>query len=55
MKLYIGLDWSENKHDLAFLNESGAILFQLTIPHKPEGFLKLDEKRQISTPALISF
>jgi transposase len=46
MKLYIGLDWSENKHDLAFLNESGALLFQLAIPHRPEGFLKLDEKRQ---------
>jgi transposase len=46
MKLYIGLDWSENKHDLAFVNESGAVLFQLTIPHTPEGFLKLDEKRQ---------
>jgi len=46
MKLYIGLDWSENKHDLAFMNESGAVLFQLTIPHTPEGFLKLDEKRQ---------
>lgn len=46
MELYIGLDWSENKHDLAFMNESGAVLFQLTIPHTPEGFLKLDEKRQ---------
>lgn len=46
MKLYIGLDWSENKHDLVFMIESGAVLAQFTVPHRPEGFLKLDEKRQ---------
>lgn len=46
MSILIGIDWSENKHDIAFLNEAGALLAQLTILHSPDGFLKFDATRQ---------
>jgi transposase len=46
MPVYLGIDWSQEKHDAAFLNEAGAIIAQLTIPHRPEGFLQLDTTRQ---------
>lgn len=46
MKVYIGIDWSQNKHDLCFLNQAGARLAQLTIPHTPDGFWKIDQTRQ---------
>ena len=26
MKVYIGIDWSQNKHDLCVLNQAGAYL-----------------------------
>jgi hypothetical protein len=26
MRIYIGIDWSEQKHDVTLLNEQGAIL-----------------------------
>lgn len=45
MMIHIGIDWSEAKHDICFMNEAGAALAQLTIPHSPEGFLKLDAVR----------
>jgi len=41
MGLYIGIDWSENKHDIVFMNEPGAAIAQLTIPHTATGFLRL--------------
>ncbi len=46
MSVLIGIDWSENKHDIEFMNEAGAALAQLTIPHSPDGFLKLESTRQ---------
>jgi transposase len=46
MQVYIGIDWSENKHDVVFMNPSGAAVARLTIPHAPEGFLQLDQTRQ---------
>lgn len=46
MKVYTGIDWSENKHDVVFLNEAGAQLAYMTIRHQPEGFCELDEMRQ---------
>jgi transposase len=46
MRVYIGIDWSEEKHDVTLLNESGVILGQLTMPHTPEGLLKLEEARR---------
>lgn len=46
MTVYIGIDWSEEKHDVVFLNDQGAILGQLTMAHKPEGLLNLEKTRQ---------
>ena len=46
MLILIGIDWSESKHDIEFMNEAGAVLAQLTIPHAPDGFLKLDATRE---------
>lgn len=46
MQVYIGIDWSEEKHDIAFLNESGALIASLTIPHSLEGFTQFDALRR---------
>ena len=46
MHLYIGIDWSENKHDGVFLNDDLKVIATLTIPHTPDGFQKLDATRQ---------
>jgi transposase len=50
--IFLGIDWSEQKHDLCFLNDAGAAIARLTIPHTPDGFLKLDSTRQqLNIPA----
>ena len=46
MSIYIGIDWSQDKHDVAFMNGAGAIIAQLTIPHQPAGFHRLETTRQ---------
>ena len=46
MNIYIGIDWSEQKHDVTFLNESGVIINQFTIAQTGSGLLKLEEHRQ---------
>lgn len=46
MSVYVGIDWSENKHDVAFMNAAGAIIARLTIPHQLEGFRELETTRQ---------
>lgn len=46
MRVYIGIDWSESKHDIVFMNEAGSPIVRLTIPHTLEGFLELDATRQ---------
>jgi transposase len=45
MQVYTGIDWSESKHDIVFMNQAGAAIAQLTVPHTLEGFLKLDAAR----------
>jgi len=45
MQVYTGIDWSENKHDIVFMNQAGMAIAQLTVPHDPDGFLKLDAAR----------
>ena len=45
MAVYIGIDWSEKKHDVVFLNEAGVILAQLSMSHSPEGMLNLEKTR----------
>lgn len=46
MTVYLGIDWSERKHDGCFLNDAGVVVVQLTIPHSPDGFAQLDAQRQ---------
>ena len=46
MRVYLGIDWSQSKHDLCLLNEAGAVLAELTIPHQPDGFAQLDSLRR---------
>ena len=46
MPVYTGIDWSQNKHDITFLNEAAVMMAQLVIPHTQEGFLQLDETCQ---------
>ena len=45
MKLYIGIDWSEKKHDIVYMNENGATLLVQQIEHTQEGFNELDKAR----------
>jgi len=35
--IYIGIDWSEAKNDIVFLNEAGTVITQILIPHSLEG------------------
>ena len=46
MKVYIGIDWSESRHDATFLNEAGAVITHLSFPHTLPGFLQFDAARQ---------
>ena len=45
MRVYLGIDWSQDKHDAFFLNEAGVEITHLTIAHSPEGFAELDGLR----------
>jgi transposase len=42
--LYIGIDWSEEKHDVCILNHKGAILKEFTIPQTPKGHTTLERE-----------
>lgn len=46
MPIYIGIDWSENKHDITFLNDAFARVAQLTIDHSVAGFQTFDTTRR---------
>jgi transposase len=45
MKVYIGIDWSQEKHDIVLMNEAGAQIAYLCIPNKLEGFMQFDAQR----------
>lgn len=42
MTIYIGIDWSECKHDVVCLNDAGAIIARQIIAHNPGGFAQLE-------------
>ena len=46
MPVYIGIDWSQTKHDVCILNEAGAPIARQVLAHSPEGFGKLEAQRQ---------
>ncbi len=43
MQVYIGIDWSEKKHDVVLMNDQGAVITQLVMEHTRDGFSKLDQ------------
>jgi transposase len=45
MTVYIGIDWSSQKHDIVYLNEEGGMIAYQTIPHSPLGFEAFDDQR----------
>jgi transposase len=46
MTVYIGIDWSEKKHDVCFMHENGEVLRNQQILHTMDGFVALDRARQ---------
>jgi hypothetical protein len=46
MRVYIGIDWSEAKDDLTFLNEHGQQLMYFTVAHTEAGLLEIERVRQ---------
>lgn len=46
MQVYIGIDWSEQKHDVVFQNEAGGEILRRTIAHTMSGMEELDSLRQ---------
>ena len=46
MTVYIGIDWSENKHAVCFLDEKGEVTRVQEIAHTLSGFQQLDQARQ---------
>lgn len=43
MTVYLGIDWSELKHDVCFIHPNGEVLRQFTISHSLSGFTQLDQ------------
>ena len=43
MKSYVGIDWSEEFHNVCILNEAGACLNRFQVPHTQAGFLRLEK------------
>lgn len=43
MRVYIGIDWSEQKHAVCYMNEAGAVILERVIGHSPEGLLQFAE------------
>jgi transposase len=46
MHLYIGIDWSLNKHDAVFMNDAGATVLYLSFPHSADGLAYFDAQRR---------
>lgn len=46
MQVYLGIDWSEKKHDVVFQDERGIQQLRMSIPHNLAGFILLDNARQ---------
>ncbi len=44
--MYIGIDWSENKHDVMFIDELGKRISHKVVEHSRKGFEKLEEARK---------
>jgi transposase len=51
MAVFFGSVWSLTKHDVCALNETGALIATLVLPHSADGLLKLETLRtQLGVP-----
>jgi transposase len=46
MQVYIGIDWSKDQHDVAYMNSAGSVIAYQTIAANPVGYAALDARRQ---------
>jgi transposase len=46
MLVYIGIDWSDKKHNICFMNEKGGTIEELEIAHSQKGFEQFDTQRR---------
>lgn len=46
MIVYIGIDWSEKKHDVCYQHENGEVLRTIVIEHSMTGFAALERARE---------
>ena len=44
--IYIGIDWSVQKHDVVFMNQAGVPIAKVSIAASLEGFLEIDAVRE---------
>ena len=52
--IYIGIDWSEDKHDVCFLNKQGATLQEFVIEQSAAGYAKLLQNSTLAKIALLT-
>ncbi len=45
MTVYIGIDWSQAKHDVCFLNEADRPIARLVLAHRLEDFAQFEAHR----------
>ena len=46
MQVYIGIDWSQEKHEIVFHNEDGQMLLGMSVEHSMLGLQKIESYRQ---------
>lgn len=46
MKVYIGIDWSKEKHDIVYMNEQGGVIVEQTIAASVAGFETFEAQRR---------
>ena len=44
MNLLIGIDWSQEHHNVCIINEAGATIVRFVIPHSLNGFADLEAR-----------
>jgi transposase len=44
MNIFVGIDWSQEHHNVCIMNGSGASIVRFEIVHSPKGFAELEEK-----------
>ncbi|MBV7334440.1 IS110 family transposase [Chloroflexi bacterium TSY] len=53
MKVKMGIDWSEKKHDVMMLDETGRALGYAQIEHSQKGFRQIEEMRRRQERAMM--